>query len=120
MGQIPAVALKGNGADRNVGDAGGMLVFFPDGVAEILLALGTCSQRMSDILERLRRLAGQSGSALNQIRPQLYRIIHTIEQKWRKMQRLKTNLQTADRIVAAAEQSNCALFSAQFSGTIGS
>ncbi len=113
LDRIPAKALTGNGADRSVADAGGTLMFLPDGVAEILSALGTYHRRMTDILGRLRRLAGQSGSALDQIKPQLQRTIRTIEQQCRKLQRLKANLQTANRIVTAAEQSNCAQFSAK-------
>lgn len=120
LDRIPAKALTGNGADRSVADAGETLVFSPDGVAEILSALGAYYRRMTDILGRLRRLAGQSGSALDQIKPQLRRTVRTLEQQRRKLQRLKANLQTANRIVTAAEQSNCAQFSAKFSGTIRS
>lgn len=120
LDRIPAEALTGNGTDAEVATAGGTLVFSPDGVAEILSALGAYYRRMTDVLGRLRRLSGQSGSALDRIKPQMYRTIRTLEQQHRKLQKLKTNLQTAEQIVTAAEESNCAQFSAKFSGTIRS
>lgn len=110
--RIPVAALKGNGADAEVTDAGGMLVFSPDGVTDVLLALDTYLCRVTNLLGRLRRLAGQSGSALDQIRSQVQRTIQTLEQQRRKLTKLKANLQAANQIVTAAEQSNCALFSA--------
>lgn len=109
--RIPVAALKGNGADAEVADAGGMLVFSPDGVTDVLLALDTYLCRVTNLLGQLRRLAGQSGSALDQIRPQIQRTMQTLEQQRRKLTKLKANLQAAHRIVTAAEQSNCALFS---------
>lgn len=39
MERIPAAMLKGNGADAEVTNAGGMLVFSSGGIAEVLTAL---------------------------------------------------------------------------------
>ena len=120
MERIPAAMLKGNGADAEVTNAGGMLVFSSGGIAEVLTALDEYNRRMAAVLGRLRRLFGQSGKALDQIKPQVQCTTRTLEQQRRKLQKLKTNLQTAGQIVTTAEQSNCALFSAQFSEAIRS
>ncbi len=79
MERIPAAMLKGNGADAEVTNAGGMLVFSSGGIAEVLTALDEYNRRMAAVLGRLRRLFGQSGKALDQIKPQVQCTTRTLE-----------------------------------------
>lgn len=98
------------GEDLAVGNSGGYLSFAPGQVEEAVELLTQYEQRLSGVLEELRRISGCSSGALDRIKPQLFATIKKAERQRQKLRRLKKQLQKMSQIISAAEKINQSRF----------